>query len=189
MPKVDLRIRDLRTDEERLIVFEDVARARAWLQARPPFVEGLGIVSELDRDVSLALRDAMRPFDAEELRVRAKAEEARAAAAVERERAAAAKRLAENEAHRSAALTADPKRPMEIKWTYDGGMQLTDPADPRAISEEARQAVLAWIAERCEWVRDRGQIVGEATVIVWPSDVPAGQERVRSGRFFPVTAP
>jgi hypothetical protein len=38
-------------------------------------------------------------------------------------------------------------------------------------------------------VKDRGQIVGEATVKVWPLTVPKDDERVQSGRFVPVSAP
>jgi hypothetical protein len=53
----------------------------------------------------------------------------------------------------------------------------------------ARDAVLAWIAERNEWVAARGQTVGECTVKVWPGKMPAKEdERVKEGRFVPVTA-
>ncbi len=45
------------------------------------------------------------------------------------------------------------------------------------------------MAERQEWVKSRGQIVGEATVTVWPAEMPEGTtERVQSGTFVPVTA-
>jgi len=49
---------------------------------------------------------------------------------------------------------------------------------------------MAWISGRNDWVAGRGQIVGEATVKVFPGKLPAGQdERVKEGRFFPCTAP
>jgi hypothetical protein len=76
---------------------------------------------------------------------------------------------------------------MEIQWRFDSGMRLTDPLDTRPITEAARDAVFAFIAERNEWVEKRGQCVGECTVKVWPGKLPAGkEERVAEGRFVPV---
>jgi hypothetical protein len=39
-------------------------------------------------------------------------------------------------------------------------------------------------------VKDRGQVVGDAKVMVWPGPIPAsdGGERVKRGTFIPVTA-
>jgi hypothetical protein len=80
---------------------------------------------------------------------------------------------------------------MDVHWRYDTGMKLQDPADPREITAEARDAVMAWIRERDEWVANRGQVVGDAKVTVWPGPIPASDngERVKRGSFIPVTAP
>ena len=189
MPKVVLRLRDLKSDAESVLELDDADKARAWLAARPKFVEGIGIASELDRDASLALKEAMRPLDDEERAARTKLDAARAAAEMERERKAQALRLAEKEAHRTALLSADSEPTdgdqVELRRWFPSG----DGRSGRARRDaEAREAVMAWIAERNEWVRGRGQMVGEATVVVWPGEVPAGQDRVRSGRFTPVSA-
>jgi hypothetical protein len=190
--KIDLRVRDLKKREDGMVSFEGEDAARAWLEARPPFVEVLGVASwSLPGDVSSRLKAAMRPLDdAEKLIVREidlEEEKAR----LERDKAKREKDLLEAEAHKQAMKTADPNRPMEIHWTYDDGMKLSDQADPRPINEEVKIAVLAWIEERNDWVRSRGQMVGEANLTVWPGKIPdsEGGERVKAGRFFPCTAP
>jgi hypothetical protein len=79
---------------------------------------------------------------------------------------------------------------MDVRYLYNAPLALTDGMDPRPISDEAREAVLAWVAERNEWVEGRGQIVGEAKVTVWPGPIAkAGADRVQGGSFIPVTAP
>ena len=35
---------------------------------------------------------------------------------------------------------------MRVRWTYDGGMEVVDKDDTRPITDEARAAVLAWVA-------------------------------------------
>jgi hypothetical protein len=190
MGKIDLLVRDLTTEEEEVVVFEDVAAARAWLVARPRFKEGVGIVTaDIDHETSHALRDAMRPLDAEEVAASKRIDDTRDAASAKAHEAANAQRATEAEARREAMKTADPNRTMEVKWKYDGEMRLTDRDDPRAITDAAREAVMEWIRERDGWVVNRGQIVGEATVTVWPGEVPIGGERIVGGRFFPVTGP
>ena len=190
MGKIDLRLRDLESGHEKNEVFEDEGAARAWLVARPRMIEGLGVATHgLDPAVSQSLKDAMRPLDDDELRARAALVAIHEAAHAEQERAARAAALAAAEEHRKSMREADPDRPMTIHWTYDGGMHLADAADPREITVEARAALLAWIEERNEWVRDRAQIVGEVTLTLWPNAVPAGKERVQQGTFMPVTAP
>ena len=93
------------------------------------------------------------------------------------------------QAHAEAIRTADPNRPMEGHYTYNAELTPTDPADTRPISAEVKTAVLAWVAERNEWVESRNQVVGDAKVTVWPGTIPKGQERVQRGTFVPVTAP
>lgn len=192
MAKLDLRIRDLKTGETLHAAFESEEDARAWLADRPQFTEVMGVATHgLATEVYNALRAVVRPLDDEE-----KAFQKQLAAAeeqVDRERMALEDRIdrAEVERHKQAMRTADPDRPMMITWTYDLGVRSGDPLDPREVTEVAREAVLAWVRERDEWVKDRGQMVGEANVTVWPGALPHGEtERVqRGGVFYPTTAP
>jgi hypothetical protein len=133
----------------------------------------------------------MRPLDDDERLVVKEIDLEAEKARLERDKAKRAKELLDAEAHKHAMKNADPDRPMEIHWTYDHGMSASDAADTRPISEDVKKAVMAWIAERNEWVIGRGQIVGEANVTVWPGKIPAseGGERVKMGKFFPCTAP
>jgi hypothetical protein len=180
---IELRIRNLQTGEGGIASFADEKAAEVWLRARPRFVIVLGETEKLDRDLLGRLRAATRPLDDEERAIEEQAQNDMMAAA--RARAEAdRKRFAQDKVD---ARELDPNRAMEIRWTYDGGMALTDATDARAITDEARAAVLAWIAERDDWVRDRGQMVGDATVKVFPNAIPKGEERVISGRFVPVT--
>ena len=188
----ELRVRDLRTGENSVAEFETPDAAHAWLKERPRFVEALGVATYgVSAEVSAKLRAASRPLDEEERKLEkilADAVEAAAQARVALEQKKSQAAAAE---HRAAQATADPNRTMEIHWTFDRGMELVDKADPRAITEDAKLAVLAWIAERNDWVKERGQIVGDATLTVWPGPLPAkaGGERIERGRFIPVTAP
>ena len=189
--KLDLRVRNLKTAEDGRVTFEGEELAHEWLVKRPPFVEVLGVATfEIPREVHLRLKAAMRPLDDEEKALVKKLDDEALAARLEREKEARKRDFELQEKHREAMRTADPERLMDIRWTYDGGMHLLDPADPRTITDLAKEAVLAWVAERNEWVKGRGQIVGEATVRVWPGKIPAKEEeRVKEGRFFPCTAP
>jgi len=185
-----LKIRNLETGESGIVSVEAEEDLHTWLRERPRFVSIIGLVTKVPEEVSTRLRASMRPLDAEERALIEKAEAeametARARADEERKRAEA--NAAER---RKEALTADPKRPMKVRWTYDGGLEHADKEDPRPITPEAQAAVLAWIAERNDWVKDRGQMVGDATVTVWPGELPASAqgERVQQGQFVPVTA-
>jgi hypothetical protein len=191
MNKITLKLQDLTKGETLFEEFDDEAATVAWLKARPPMVDVLGVVFEgLSAEQNARLKAAKRPLDAEE-----QAAEQRLADAAERA-AEAARALREKEtqaardAHREAMKTADPNRPMEVRYLYNAPLSLTDVMDPRSITDEAREAVLAWVAERNEWVESRGQIVGEAKVTVWPGPIPKkGADRVQGGSFIPVTAP
>ncbi len=192
MASIDLRVRDLQSGVVSVKAFDGAAAAEAWLTARPRFTEVLGVATAgLDAAVNARLKTAMRPLDDEEKALEAKLEAASAAAAAERQAAQRAKEQAAAAAHRTAMASADPNRVMEVHWRYDREMELTDPSDERAIPDEARAAVLAWVRERDEWVAGRGQVVGDAKVTVWPGPLPAaaGGERVKGGTFIPVTAP
>lgn len=187
--KVLLRIRDLRTgivDDQEL---ESLEKARGWLVDRPRFEQVLGVPTEgLPKEINQELKKLCRPLDPEEQTASdaldAKDEAARAAKRAEAER----EKQIEREQMALEMKTADPKRSMKVRWSFDGGF--ANVGDDRAVTEPAKEAVLAWVRERDEWVEGRGQIVGEATLQVWPEDVPAGDERIApGGTFFPVTKP
>jgi hypothetical protein len=188
---IQLRIRNLKTRETGVATFETEPEAALWLKDRPRFVEVVGVTGQSPppKEVQDRLRALMRPLDADEQLAERELELAADQADLERAKENRRKEAEEQKAHAESMRTADPERLMEIHWHFDKGMNKTDPADPRAITDEARDAVLAWIAERNEWVVGRGQAVGECTVKVWPGKMPANaDERVKEGRFFPVSA-
>lgn len=191
MPKIMLKLEDLKTGDASNRELDGEEATIAFLKARPRFVDVLGVVFEgLTPEQNARLKAAMRPLDDDE---RA-AEEALKKA---RERAALAMRAerqkveeAAQARHREAMKNADPNRAMEVRYLHNAPLALVDHSDPREISDEAREAVLAWVAERNEWVADRGQIVAEAKVWVWPAKLPKPtSDRVQGGTFIPVTGP
>jgi hypothetical protein len=188
--KLDLQCRDLRTGVAGPRAFASVDEARAWLRERPQGIEVLGIASHhVPPEVSQELKEAMRPLDDEE-RGLAKALDAAVDAELERRARERMKQAADEAArHRAEQIHGDPNRPMMLRFLHPDEIKLADPADPRTVTDDARAAVLAWVAERTDWVKGRNQIVAEATLEVYPGPVPAGAERVVTGRFIPVTAP
>ncbi|MBK8254778.1 MAG: hypothetical protein IPK82_19225 [Polyangiaceae bacterium] len=191
MSKITLKLQDLKTGNTSFHEVEDEAAAIAYLTSRPKFTDVLGVVFEgLTREQNDRLRAAMRPLDDEERDLEAKL----VVAARKAKEEAAARRLLEEQAaqaaHRHAVRHANPNRPMEVRYVFDLGVQVIDQADTREICQEARDAIEAWIIERNEWVKDRGQVVGEAKLVVWPGALPKpGTDRIQSGSFIPVTAP
>lgn len=191
MAPIDLRLRNLETGELLIASFETEIDAAFWLRERPPMMQVLGVISEtLDAAGHAVLKRASRPLDEQESaaakRFEDEAERLRQARAEEERQRAREEAVAYRESMRN----ADPNRPMEVAWSLDGGFEHVDPADEREINAEVREAVLAWVRERDEWVADRGLVVGEATVTVWPGNVPTGEARVqRGGTFSPVVAP
>lgn len=188
---IKLRIRNLQTREAGVAAFETEPEAALWLKDRPRFVEVLGVAGQtpVPMEVQERLRAILRPLDEEERLAARELELAIEKEDLERQTEARKKEIEAAQKHAEAMRTGDPDRLMEVHWHFGKGMSLTDPVDPRAITDAARDAVLAWIAERNEWVAGRGQCVGECTVKVWPGKMPAGaEERVKEGRFFPVSA-
>lgn len=190
MPKVMLRLRDLEDGEGRSVEHESVDAAVSWLSARPRFVEVLGVVFEgISREENDRMKAAMRPLDDDERALVHKLDEA--AAQEKAARAEQRKKEAEEAAQRlrDEAKKASPTRPMELRYRFDEAeLAKTDQLDDRPISEEAKAAVRAWVAEREEWVAPRGQCIGEAKVTVYPGEVPAKKERVVQGTFVPIAA-
>jgi hypothetical protein len=190
--KFDLQIRDLKTGNTGRKTFESVDEALAWLKDRPKFTDVLGMASHhISGEISDQLKAAMRPLDDEEKALDHKQREARDKAA----EAAAKKRQIEEAAaaaqQLAAEATADPKRPMEVRWTFKDGLGKATPGDTREISAEVQAEVAAWVEERNSWVESRNQVVGDARLQVWPGEIPEGKgdERIISGTFIPVAAP
>lgn len=189
--KIMLKLENMQTGEPSFQEFADEEATMAWLKERPRFTDVLGVVFEgLTKEQNNRLKAAMKPLDDEEKAAeKALAEKRRAEAEALRE-AKAREDAAAAAVHREAQKNLNPNRPMEVRYRYDSGLSLVDRDDPREISEEVRAAVMAWVAERNEWVESRGQIVGEAKVTVHPGELPKpGADRVQHGTFVPVTGP
>jgi|HubBroStandDraft_6_1064221.scaffolds.fasta_scaffold176490_3 hypothetical protein len=190
MSKLMLKLRDLLKGATSVREFDDEAAALAYLRERPKFTDVLGVVFEgLTPEQNARLKAAVRPLDDEERT----AEHKLAEAADQLAEVARAKRQKEEDAaraaHREAMKNADPNRPIEVRYNYDSGLAMVDPEDTRSITDEARAAALAWVAERNEWVESRNQVVGEAKMSIWPGPLPKpGADRVQNGSFIPVTA-
>lgn len=188
---IQLRIRNLQSREVGVAAFETEAEALVWLKVRPRFVEVMGTAggANVPTELQERLRAGMRPLDGDERAAEREMELALAKEDLEREKAARAHEVEAQTKHQEAMRTADPDRLMEIRWRFDSGMVVTDAYDARDIPDAAREAVLAWIGERDAWVAGRGQTVGECTVKVWPGTMPPGEgQRIKEGRFVPVTA-
>lgn len=190
---IQLKIRDVRTGEAQVAEFESVGDAETWLRERPRFVEVLGPSRHgaIPPGDEIRLRDAMRPLDEEERQAQAQ-QDLRNAEAIRKAMSGQQEHMRrEMEARREANRNADPNRPMVVSWERGKGMRNSDPSDDRVVTEAARTAVLAWVAERDTWVHSRGQYVATAQVVVWPGPIPAGtseDERVQAGGQFTVLA-
>ncbi len=188
--KIALHTRSLQSGETAQQVFASEQDAIEWLTQRPRFTEVLGVAGPIPPEVNDRLKAAMRPLDHEETQLEQQLEAAIEDAARERAEARRKKEAEEAAARKKEMAEADPNRPMELRWTYDSGLSKVVADDPREITEEARQAVMAWVDERQEWVKSRGQVVGDARLTVYPGPLPDGvSERVTMGTFVPVTAP
>lgn len=191
MPKVTLRLRGLEDGEGKVTEQGSIEEAIAWLEKRPRFVEVLGVVFEgISREDNDRMKAAMRPLDDDE---REKVRVLDEKDAATRARAADARRQeqeAANERMRQEAKTGSPNRPMEVRYRFDHAeLGKTDQYDDRPITDAAKEAVMAWVEERQEWVKDRGQTIGEAKVTLYPNEVPAKKDRVIQGTFVPIAAP
>jgi hypothetical protein len=190
--KFDLQLRDLKTGTTSQKTFESIEDGLAWLKQRPKFTDVMGIGSHhVPREISDQLRAAMKPLDAEEKALDNKLRDAREKAAEAAAKARAAAEAAEAAHHLAKTASADPKRPMDLRWTYKDGLSIAEAADKRDIPDVVREAVDAWVAERNSWVEGRNQVVGDARLRAWPSDIPEDEddERIISGTFIPVAAP
>jgi hypothetical protein len=189
MAAIEMKVRRMQTGETLVATLETFEDAVTWLGERPEFTEVLGVLSkELSPAQHRALRAAMRPYSAAERRHLEAEERVIAEALAERDRVEAELAERQRREHEAAMRRADPDRPMALRWHYVDGLSHEDPFDPRPVTEAARRAVEAWIAERNEWVASREQTVYEALVTVYPGPVPTGDEADRvqpGGQFVP----
>ncbi len=170
MSKIEFNIRQLESGEILCAEFPDLETAEAWLVERPAFMQVLRLVTSVAPAVEARLRKAMRPLDEEERAAMIKAEQAVAADRLEK--------LAQMQQPKDEG-PKDPDRPMTLRWSIESGLTMADSSDDREITDVARTAVLAWIAERDTWVEDRGERVAAASVSVWPGPIPGDNESER----------
>ncbi len=189
--KLDLQTRDLKSGNRSPKTFESVDAAKAWLADRPKFTEVLGIASHhVPPEVSNELKQCSRPLDEEEKLLARELSAAEEVAMKKRAEERMKKELAEAEKQRADMKDADPNRPMDVRYTYSDGLTVASPLDTRTISDEAREAVAAWVAERNTWVESRNQVVGDAKLQIHNGPLPEGKtERIITGTFIPVAAP
>lgn len=142
MPKITLKLQDLQTGETSFRELEDEDATIAFLKDRPPMVDVLGVVFEgLTREQNNRLKAAMRPLDDAERTAEAKLKVAAQQAKDEAEARRALEEEAAHAAHRHAMKSADPNRLMDVRYRYDSGLSLMDPADARDIPKEALDAL------------------------------------------------
>ena len=185
MADFEVKVRNLKTGETMIASMADCEQCIAWLGERPPYIEILSVLSDTSPAEQRRLKEAMRPYDDEELALKRAFDQKHQEALNE----AYQRELAQLEQEQKSATTAegaDPNRPMSVKYEVDAGFTVID--DDRELTDVAREAALAWVQERNGWVESKGQLVGEAHLEVWPNDVPTGDEKDRvlaGGRFFP----
>lgn len=189
MAQIDLKVRRLETGETLVATLDSFEDAVMWLGERPENVEVLGVLSkELSEAQHRALRAALRPYTALEKQMIQEAEQKVSDAIASQIRKEAEYSQRKMKEHTEAMLKADPNRPLPLRWHFKEGLSVADAYDPREITDEARRAVDAWLKERTSWIQDRGQIIIEATLSVYPGKVPSGMEDDRvvpGGQFVP----
>ncbi len=185
MADFQIKVRNLETEETLIATLDKYEDAVTWLSERPRFIEIVTVISDVSPKQMHELKEAMRPYDADEqAKISARAHEMVDAVRKLREQEEARQNLEEARA-REAAKNADPNRPIKVQWSLDGGCKNSDPFDDRSISAVVEKAVLAWVQERNGWVADRGQMVAEAELEVYPNDPPPGEtDRVVRGGHF-----
>ncbi len=185
MADFEVKVRNLETGEMLVASMPDCETCIEWLKERPENIEIVSVLSDVSPADSRRLKEAMRPYDAGELALKEAYDKKVHAAQMEQY----GKELEiieglQKESKDESDL--DPNRPLSVRYEVDAGFSVVD--DTRALTEAARKACQAWIDERNDWVRAKGQLVGEAHLEVWPNDVPDGDETQRvleGGRFFP----
>lgn len=184
MADFEVKVRNLETGEMLVASMKDCEEAVRWLTERPQNLEIVSVLSDTSPADQRRLKEAMRPYDADELALKEEFDRRAAQSMLDQY----TKELDQIESVQAAAgkEDGDPNRPLSVKYEVDEGLSVVD--DDRPITDAARAACVKWIDERNTWVKDKGQLVGEAHLEVWPNDVPGGDEERRvleGGRFFP----
>ncbi len=185
MADFEVKVRNLETGEMLVASMPDAKTCIEWLKERPKNLEIVSVLSDVSPADSRRMKEAMRPYDKDELALREEYERKQTAAQMEQY----GKELElieglQKEAKDESGL--DPKRPLSVRYDADTGLTVVE--DSRPITEKARKACMAWIDERNAWIAAKGQLVGEAHLEVWPDEIPGGDESERvleGGRFFP----
>lgn len=185
MADFEIKVRNLETGEMLVATMPDAESCIEWLKERPKNVEIVSVLSETSPVEQKRLKDAMRPYDEDELELKEEYDRKASAAAAaaygqELETIENAQALSEEELEK-----LDPNRPLAVKYELDEGLTVVD--DNRELTDAARAACLAWVNVRNGWIEGNGQIVGEAHLEVWPNDCPDGEDKrvLEGGRFFP----
>lgn len=174
----------MKTGETMIATLDSFEDALEFLRERPEFLEIVSVLSDTSAADRGRLRDAMRPYSAEERELKDEIAAKHDAAIAEQMRKEMQEAQALADKAMRDAIAADPNRPMSVRWEINEGYSVADPNDPREINDEVKRAIEEWVAERNTWIADRGQFVGEATVQVYPLDPPAGEARVLQGGQF-----
>ena len=176
MSKLELKIRRLETDEVLVAEFDTIDDALTWLAQRPPLVEVVRVVTEVDEATETKLRQAMRPLDDDERTFLDKKDFER-----EMDRREQLQRLQAEATGQASATTAtaDAARPMALMFVRGQGLTKTEADDDRDIPEAARRVIDHWLRERDGWLHERRQHLAKATFSVWPASVPSGNESDR----------
>jgi len=186
MADFQVKVRNLETGEMLVASMPDSDTAIEWLKERPKNVEIVSVLSDTSPAESARLKEAMRPYDMEEMKLKEAFDRKAAEAALEQygkelEMIEQAQAEADGEQDE-----LDPNRPISVKYDMDDGLVVVE--DKRELTDAAKAACMAWIEERSGWIKDKGQTVGEAHIDVWPNEVPGGDEEKRvleGSRFFP----
>jgi len=185
MSDFEVKVRNLETGEMLVAGMPDAESCIQWLEERPKNIEIVSVLSDCSPADSRRMKEAMRPYDEDELKLKAKFDEESMKAAAEQYGREMQQMEALQEASKDES-ELDPNRPISVKYEVDEGLVVVD--DSRELTEAAKKACLAWVEERNAWVADKDQIIGEAHLEVWPNEVPGGDEANRvleGGRFFP----
>ena len=190
MADFEVKVRNLETGEMLVATMPDSDAAIEWLKERPRNMEIVSVLSEMSPAESHRLKEAMRPYDADEMKLKSEFDRRATKAAMDQYAREMAQMQKLQAAAESEAGDLDPNRPLSVRYDSESGFVVVD--DTRKLTEAAEAACIVWIRERNSWIKSKGQMIGEAHLEVWPNEVPGGEgedKRVlEGGRFFPLLA-
>lgn len=186
MADFEVKVRNLETGEMLVAGMPDCDTCIEWLRERPQNLEIVSVLSDTSPADSRRLKEAMRPYDAGELKLKAAFDKKNVQAAMEQYGKEMELIEGLQKDAKADAGDLDPNRPISVRYEVDTGLTVVE--DTRPLTDAAKKACMAWIEERNGWIKDKDQMVGEAHLEVWPNDVPDGDESKRvleGGQFFP----